>query len=395
MKKIGFVTHWFGWDIAGGAEAELRGLVTHLAEAGQELEILTTCVKSFNSDWSKNYYRPGLTIEQNIPIRRFPVRKRDTEAFDAVNAKLMNHQLPLTAQEEKIYVEEMINSPELYIYLRDHADEYSVFVFIPYMFGTTYFGMKEVPRKAVLIPCLHDESYIYMDVFKSLFSGIAGMIFHARPEYELAERVYDLSKVKTAVLGEGVYTDLTSDAERFREKYRIHAPFLLYAGRKDAGKNVDTLVKYFRRYVNGRETDLQLVLIGGGEITIPREIKARVHDLGFVDVQDKYDAYAAAELLCQPSKNESFSLVIMESWLCGRPVLVSGECAVTRNFVQESNGGLYFAGYSEFEKCVDYLVNRKEEAKALGAQGRSYVLEHFSWDVIVKRYLAFFEEIAS
>ena len=55
------------------------------------------------------------------------------------------------------------------------------------------------------------------------------------------------------------------------------------------------------------------MLIGGGELEIPTEIKNDVYDLGFVDLQDKYDAYGAATLLCQPSKNESFSFVIMES----------------------------------------------------------------------------------
>ena len=54
---------------------------------------------------------------------------------------------------------------------------------------------------------------------------------------------------------------------------------------------------------------------------------------------------AAASLLCQPSHNESFSLVIMESWLCGRPVLVSSQCAVTKDFAKRSNGGLYFKDY--------------------------------------------------
>ena len=39
MKKIGFVIPWFGFDIPGGAEAELKGLVLHLSEAGVPLEV--------------------------------------------------------------------------------------------------------------------------------------------------------------------------------------------------------------------------------------------------------------------------------------------------------------------------------------------------------------------
>ena len=393
MKTIAFVTPWFGEKIGGGAEMELRGLVTHLHEAGHAVEILTTCVESFNSDWNKNYHRPGMFTECGVTVRRFPVRKRDTARFDQVNYKLMQNQA-ITADEETIYVQEMINSPELYQYIEKYQNEYSLFVFIPYMFGTTYYGMQICPQKSVLIPCLHDESYAYLERFKKLFSQIAGMIFHAKPEQELANSIYDLSHVKTAVLGEGVYTDITSDPIRFRRKFKIEEPFILYAGRKDKGKNVDTLIQYFRECKKRNDNDLKLVLIGGGNIDIPADIATDVRDLGFVETQDKYDAYGAASILCQPSTNESFSLVIMEAWLCGTPVLVHGQCLVTKNFVIESNGGLYFEDYFEWEGAVNYLIKRTDVYDIMRKSGREYVLHNFSWDNIVIKYMNFFSKIA-
>ena len=112
-----------------------------------------------------------------------------------------------------------------------------------------------------------------------------------------------------------------------------------------------------------------------------------------VDKQDKYDACAAALTLCQPSVHESFSIVIMESWLCGRPVLVHEACPVTRNFASESNGGLYFGSYFEFEGCTDYLLSHADTASAMGQNGRKYVLENFDWDVIVQKYISFFSKL--
>lgn len=390
--KIGFVTPWFGMDIPGGAEAELRGLLLHLRDTDLQSEVLTTCVKSFNSNWSKNYHKEGVTVENGITVRRFKADKRDEEAFDSINWKLM-HDIAITRDEEDVYIREMVNSSALYQYMRDHGDAYGLFVFIPYMFGTTYYGVKVNPAKAVLIPCFHDESYFYMDIYKELYSKAAGIIYHSRPEMDLAEKNYDLRNVRQAVLGEGVDTDISGDARRFREKFGIGGSFLMYAGRKDAGKNVDLLLKYFCEYHKRQSSDLKLVLIGGGKIDIPAEISGKVYDLGFVDRQDKYDAYAAAELLCQPSQNESFSLVIMESWLCGRPVLVNGGCAVTKNFALESNGGLYFNDYFEFEGAVNYILSHKSEAKMMGDNGKRYVEEHFAWDQIVDKYIQFFKEI--
>lgn len=394
MKKIGFVIPWYSEKIPGGAEMELRGLTTHLHESGVEVEILCTCVKEFTADWNENFYSEGEDKVHGFTVRRFKVRKRDTAAFDAVNAKLMKD-LPVTPEEQRIYVEEMVNSPALCEYIRDHKDEYWLFVFIPYMFGTTYHGLQQAPEKSVLIPCFHDESYVYMDVFKSVFENIGGIIYHARPEYELAQQVFDMTRVRQGVLGEGVYTGLESDGEAFREKFGIKEPFIIYAGRKDEGKNVGTLVKYYSEYIKRRDTDLKLILIGGGEIALPQELvkEKRIIDLGFIDLQDKYNAQAAAEFLCQPSKNESFSLVIMESWLCGRPVLVHKDCAVTRNFASESNGGLYFGDYFEFEGCTDWFLSNREKASQMGENGRSYVRSNFAWDVIVDKYMRFFREV--
>ncbi len=395
FKKIGFVIPWYSEEIPGGAEMELRGLTTHLHESGVKVEILATCVKDFSSDWNKNYFKEGLDSVHGFPIRRFKVRKRDVNAFDNVNYKLMNA-LPVTPDEEQIYINEMVNSPDLCNYIAEHKDEYSVFVFIPYMFGTTYNAMKVCPEKSVLIPCFHDEPYVYMDVYKPVFENIAGIIYHAKPEYELANRIFDFKNVKQGLLGEGVYTDLSSDADAFRKKFGIKEPFILYAGRKDRGKNVHTLVSYFSEYLKRRETDLKLVLIGGGSIELPEELvkSKRIIDLGFIDIQDKYNACAAAEFLCQPSQHESFSLVIMESWLCHRPVLVHADCNVTRHFASDSNGGLYFSDYFEFEGCTDYLSEHKDAACEMGENGNKYVKDRFAWDIIVEKYMNFFSEIA-
>ena len=392
MKKIGFVIPWYGEDIPGGAEMELRGLVHHLKNAGMELEILTTCVKEFTSDWNVNYHRDGLTDVNGIAVRRFKVRKRDTQAFDGVNTKLMNGQM-LTKDEEQTFIREMVNSDALYEYMEKHKDEYGLYVFIPYMFGTTYYGSRVCPEKAVLIPCFHDETYIYMRIFREAYSRVAGIVYNAQPEYDLMQPIYNLEHTEQEVIGVGMDTDISYDKERFYSKYHIEDPFIVYAGRKDEGKNIYTLIRYFEKYKERMGNHLKLVLIGGGKVEIPDAIKGDVHDLGFVDRQDKYDIIAASQLLCQPSKNESFSIVIMESWLCGRPALVHRDCEVTKHFVQDSNGGLYFSDYMEFEGCVNYILDHPEEAKAMGENGCRYVKEHFDWPVVVKKYQDFFKRV--
>lgn len=394
MKKIGFVVPWHGQNIPGGAEMALRGVTEHLHKAGISIEILTTCVREFTADWNENFHKPGLTEENGIPVRRFKVRKRNVDAFNRVNIKLMNDEL-LTLAEEEIFCREMINSPDMYKYIEQHKNEYHCFVGIPYMFGPVYQMCKICPEKAVLIPCFHEEAYIYMDVFKKAFSSIQGMIFNAEPEKVLAERVYHTAGQKLITPGLGLDTGLVYDEERFRAKYDIWEPFILYAGRKDVGKNIYTLIRYFAEYKKRNKNNLKLVLIGGGSVKLSKSVHGDVYDLGFVPIQDKYDAYGAALTLCQPSKHESFSFVIMESWLCKRPVLVHKGCDVTKHFAVTSQGGFYFDNYFEFEGQVNYYIEHPDTASQMGENGRKFVLENFDWDIVTRKYIDFFKGLYS
>ena len=388
--KIAFVIPWYGADIGGGAEAEARRTAEHLCQAGLPAEVLTTCVRDFTADWGQNYHRPGESIENGVLVRRFPVRRRDRAAFDTVSLKLM-HDQPVTVDEEETYVRENVCSPALTEYIADQQGAYR-FCFIPYLFGTTYWGVAACQGQAYLIPCLHDEAYARLGVFRRMFAQVRKLILHAPAELALARSLYDLAEDAPVLLGEGVDTDSAADAAAFRTKYRIEAPFVLCAGRKDHGKNVPQLVDFFRRYRERRGPVCELVLIGGGSLPVTLTPGEGIRELGFVPLQDKFDAYAAATLLCQPSLQESFSLVLMEAWVARTPALVHGDCAVTREHCTRSNGGLYFASYAEFEACLDLLLSRPDLRATLGRNGQRYVLNNFRWDLIVDRYRDLFAE---
>ena len=391
-SKAVFVTPWYGPDIPGGMEAETRQTAEHLARAGISVEVLTTTVRDFFGDWGKNHHKPGVVSVNGVTVRRFPVQKRDRAAFDAVNWRLMQN-LPVTPAQEQTYISQMLRCPQLYEYIAAEC-RHSIFLFIPYMFATTYYGAQVCPQRSIVIPCLHDESYARLSLYRQVFPQVRALVLHTDAELALADALYPRSpdQIRT-VLGEGVDTDWTGDAARFRQKYGIDGAFMLAAGRKDQGKNTPLLLDYWRRYVYQRRPALRLVFIGPGDITVPADVAETVIDLGFLPLQDKYDAYHAALLLCQPSVNESFSLVLMESWLAERPALVHAECAVTREQCQKANAGLYFADYDEFAAALDYLQANPNAARIMGQQGRRYVLTHFHWRTIVARYQALLSQV--
>lgn len=381
-SKIAFVIPWFGEDIPGGAEAELRALVSHLKEHF-EIEILTTCVKDFLHDWNENHWEEGEYRECGVTVRRFKVRRRDTARFDEINAKLM-HGEKVSKEEERIYIKESVRSESMMSYLKKHQNEYSHIICIPYMFGTTYDTILAAGRKSALIPCLHDESYAYMDIYKDMVCKTGKVFFHVPSEKKLAEKIFGEDE-KYIIVGEGVNTDLKYAKNVFAKKYNIPGRYILYAGRKDSTKNVPELVGYFDRYRRESGNDMYLVLIGPSSIPLPAD--DHILDLGFVSPEDKYNAMADALAICQPSLNESFSIVMMEGFLCERPSLVNEACEVTRDHAFESNGGLVYSDYYTFYECVEYLRTHVATAEEMGKNGKRYVLKNYTWPTVTSAYL--------
>ncbi|WDM21584.1 glycosyltransferase family 4 protein [Paenibacillus polymyxa] len=388
--KIAFVIPWYGANISGGSESACRNLAERMVKSGETVDVITTCVKDFHSNWSVNYHKPGSELINGVNVIRFKARKRDTALFDSVNKKLMNN-IPISLEEEDIYLKEMVNSPELERYLSRNKDQYKAFIFTPYMFGTTYHGVQQVYEKAILFPAFHDESYAYFERFKEAYSKVKGIVFNSLAELEWAEEHYNIGHISKQVIGLGVEQFIT-DSEDFRQKFGIKDPFILYAGRRDPGKNVDKLMDYFLNYKKNRpDSEMKLVLLGGGEITKGVAGENSIYDLGFVSEEDKYNAYSAACFFCNPSSFESFSIVIMESWYAKRPVLVYEKCNVTKKFAEESNGGLYFSNYAEFEACVDLLTENHNLADKMGLNGYHFVNSRFSWDRVISNYKEFID----
>jgi hypothetical protein len=388
-RKVAFVTPWYGAAATGGAETAARETAEHLASVGLHVEALTTRVSDFRSDWSRNSLPEGAAFENSVLVRRFASARRDQVAFDVANLKLMAGG-PVTEADERAFLENNINSPALVDYVTAHRREY-LFIFTPYLYGTTYYGMQACGGDAFLIPCLHDEGYARLPRIQAMVTGARRLLMLSEPELRTLEALTGGPAAAATVVGQGVESEFACDGDAFRSRYGISGPFVLYAGRKDAGKNVELLVEFMARYRLERGPACDLVLIGGGGQPIGAG-RDGVRDLGFLPLQDKRDAYAAATVLCQPSTHESFSLVVMEAWAAGTPCLVHGQCAVTRDHATRANGGLYFESYAEFALCLDLLLARPDLARRLGASGRAYVRQNYAWGPIVRRYQELIEE---
>jgi len=383
--RVAFVVSFYGAAAGGGAEAECRQTVLRLARSGMDVDVWTTCSLDLTHNWHTNHYSEGIATEDGIRIHRYPVAPIHMVEFSDLNTRIIDG-YPLSRTDEERFMAMHVSSPALVQGLAGACDQYRWICFIPYPFGITYYATQVCAERSILIACLHNEGYAKLSITRELFRRVRKVVFHTGSEMALARDLYGLQEDKCLLIGEGVETRFESSAERFRQKYGIAEPFVLYAGRKDPTKNVDMLIRYFAAYKKARGGAMKLVLVGPASLPIPPDMQGQILDLGFVSDQDKKDAYSAATVFCQPSVNESFSIVMMESWACGVPCLVHARCAVTREHVAQSGGGLYFDNAAEFAGCLDYWNEHPETAHRMGAAGRGYARDKFEWDLVIRRY---------
>ena len=159
---------------------------------------------------------------------------------------------------------------------------------------------------------------------------------------------------------------------------------MIYVGRIDNGKGCDILFSYFEQYKKEHpESDLKLVLIGKSVIPLPED--SNIISLGYLSEIDKFDAIMASDFLIMPSKYESLSIALLESFAVKKPVLVNGECEVLKAHCLKSGGGLYYLGYHDFCTNLMKLESDPDYREIMGKKGYAYVINNYQWDIIIAK----------
>lgn len=377
--RVAFAPARYGPDITGGAEIVQREIAFLLRDRGWDVEILTTCARD-HFTWA-NEYPAGLSVDDGIPVRRFPAVVSTSRAERALFERTILNGGRLTLAEQHRWINDDVRVPELFHYLLDHADEYQGLVFTPYMFWTTFACSQVAPEKTVLWTCLHDEPFAYLEIFEPMLNGVAGLWFQTEPEHEFAHRVIR-RPAPHEVVGCGVHVPQKYDPEGFCQRHGIDGRFVLYAGRREGGKNWERLLEGFANAVR-RGSPFSLVTMGSGEVVPPQDVADRVIDVGFLPDDERDNAFAAADAYIQPSQYEAFSRTIMEAWLAGTIVIANGGCEPVRWHCERSGAGLTYDDDFELEQALAFVADAPGAAADIARAGRKYVLENYTWDRVI------------
>lgn len=394
VQSIAFICPRFSPSgTVGGAETLLKNLAERVAAAGCRVDFLTTCAAD-HFTWA-NELPPG--VKHHAPgmdVHYFPVAENRNLAEFLRAQDLIDRGARYTEADEMAWISNSVTSPALCRHLAEKGVDYDRIIVGPYLFGLTWYAAREYPDRTLLIPCLHDEKFARVRAFKRMFHSVGGVIFNSRPEQEFACRLYGLPIEHTRVVGMGLEL-FSVDPAAFTRRRGLTSPYVMYSGRREAGKGVPLLLDYLALFRERTGHDVKLVLTGKGAIDSPAGLTAHVIDLGFVSEQEKREAMAGAAVFCQPSVNESFSIVLLEAWLAGTPALVHARCAVTTDHCRRSGGGLWFMTYPEFEMELGLLLSKPELRSSMGASGRDYVKREYSWEKILQKFRAALAELCA
>ena len=422
--RIGFVVQRYGTEILGGSEYHCRLIAERLA-VKHHVEVLTTCAADYIT-W-KNEYPEGSDRVRSVTVRRFAnARTRDIQAFNRYSEWIFNN--AHSAEDELEWLRQQGPwSPALIEFLERGHHQYDVLVFFTYLYAPTVLGIKVAPHKSILVPTAHDEPAIRLDMYRELFSLPAGLAYNTESERRFLTTHFSIRAVEEETVGCGVDLphppgfarepagegdapspsdeeggpDESSPSFRphlaqrgtvFRRRHRLHGPFALYGGRIDPGKGCEELIEYFSTYVQ-EGGDASLVLMGVKLMPLPEE--AFIRFAGRLSDQERLQALEAATVVVVPSPYESLSLLALESFAVGTPILANARSEVLVDHCHNSNAGLYYADRDEFTEALKLLIADHRMRAVMGRNGRHYVRQNYRWDVILGKYEKMFARLRS
>ena len=386
MTNYLFVVQRYGSRVPGGAEAFARLTAEQLVTRGHHVSVVTSCALDYRT-WA-DHYPPGESEIAGVRVIRLPVRReRDPERFAALSARVLGSTWASANAQQAWMTEQGPVLEGLARTLRTEAPAHDVAAVVTYLYATTFEAVHQLAGRIpiVLHPTAHDERPLRLPMIRQVFDLVDGIGYLTPEEARLAQWRFRPDATQSVV---GIGFDPppnTVDGARFRAAHDLGSDrYLLYLGRIDPNKGADEALAFYRRLRRKNRHAPKLVMAGADAMGV--EPSTDVVLTGFLSDEQRWNAMQGAMALWQPSRQESFSMVLPEAWLVGTPGVVQGACDVLAGFAARSGGAIPYHDYAEFRAAVELLGESPELAERLAANGRDHVMTELTWDAVMERY---------
>ena len=225
--------------------------------------------------------------------------------------------------------------------------------------------------------------------------------------------LYKAEANKMTVIPPGVdvghFYPIPSDEAKMYVGLKPDARMILFVGRIEPLKGVDTLIEAMSGLKLKESRSFHLAIIGGDPAVSPEEMSAEMarlqklcDDLGLDQSviflgkrdQDKLPYYySAAEVLVMPSHYESFGMVALEAMACGTPVIAS-EVGGLAYLVRDGETGFTIPDQEPEALCekLTWLLNDSQLHAAMSRQAAVYA-QDYAWEKIAKQIVEVYEGV--
>jgi glycosyltransferase involved in cell wall biosynthesis len=177
-------------------------------------------------------------------------------------------------------------------------------------------------------------------------------------------------------------------------------PMALYVGRMSTQKGPDLLLEAVPGILEHR-ADAKIAFVGDGDMKPYLERRAfelgvqhAVRFLGAMGAwSDLVNLYKSTDVVCVPSRNEPFGVVILEAWAAGKPVVVTENGGPRYITSHGEDGFVVYANPQSICWGINTIFGNFEHARWMGERGRAKAAYGFSWDVVAGQVEGIYREL--
>jgi len=245
-----------------------------------------------------------------------------------------------------------------------------------------------------------------------IFNSVKAQTVTTEVQKEKLEQLYGFTSDNIVVIPPGVdiHTYHPLEPNDNRVKTGLPGRYIFCLSRIDSNKGHELLLNAFD-FVSKAVPDVHLVIGGGSPKPQRREkdilavikkiidekgMHNRVHMSGYVPDELLASYYQQAELFVLPSIFEPFGMTALEAMACGKPVVASSFGGI-RNIIFTGENGILVdpSNANEFADAMVMLLRDRQLAGSLAQSGCRTVRQHFSWEAIAEKHIAFYEKFAN
>ncbi len=201
------------------------------------------------------------------------------------------------------------------------------------------------------------------------------------------------------IMPNGVDDHRFSGAMPIDELVNDDKPLLLFVGRLEKRKGLDTLIKAFLRLRAGGHR-LRLVVVGEGperercQSLVPPSLRTEVLFVGAVSHAELPRYHASADVFVSPANGgESFGIVLLEGMAAGLPVVASDIPGYRTVMTDGVQGRMVPPGDSiALADALEALLANDRLRKAMAQEGIK-TAQRFSWDVVGARVEEMYRQV--